>query len=82
MTSEIRTNIVSNEGPLFEAGKKLLQAAMDYWEEYRKVSGGSAVVWLGDEAGRLVVLTRSEYRRQIMENIEPLDGEKFFGHGA
>jgi len=74
----IETNIKVNEGPLFLAGQKLLRAAMEYWEEYRKQSGASAVVWLKDESGRMVMLTRGEYKDQLMQNIHPLSEEKGF----
>jgi len=76
---EQETN-VRTMGTLKEKGVKLLEAAMEYWEEYRKVSGPGAVVWLRDEDGRLVLLTRGEYTSTLMQNIErmPWSDEKFF----
>lgn len=63
---------------LEEAADALLSAAMTYWKAFRRVNGGAAVVWVEDEDGRLVVLTRGEYRDTIMANIEPIRGPHMF----
>ena len=71
MTTE--TNLpVESDAALRETSDRLLQAAMDYWHEFRRVTGGAAVVWVKDTDGRMVVLTRGEYRHQLMNNIEQL----------
>lgn len=59
-------------GELAEAGQALLDAAMAYHNAYRRAGLDGAVVWLRDTAGRLVILTRGEYRDTLMRNIETL----------
>lgn len=67
------TNLPTAVDPKLKvAADRLLEAAMAYWVEYKRVTGGSAVVWLTDSDGRMVVLTRGEYRRELMRNIETL----------
>jgi hypothetical protein len=58
------------------AAEKLLEAAHAFWLEHRKRAGPRAVVWLEDASGHLVVFTRSEYRSQIMYNIQPITEEE------
>lgn len=63
----ITTNLPTESDPaLEEAATRLLDAAMAYWEEYRRVTGGAAVVWVDDTDGRMVILTRAEYRATLM----------------
>lgn len=59
-------------GELAEVGRALLDAAMEYYDAYRRAGLGGAVVWLQDTDGRLVILTRGEYRDTLMRNIERL----------
>ena len=48
-------------------GMALLEAAHEYWKQYRKdVSGPSAVVWLENSNGHFILFTRSEYKEAIM----------------
>ena len=54
------------------AGQALLDAAMDYFYEYRRATGGAAVVWIKDTDGRMVILTRGEYGDTLMRNIDIL----------
>jgi hypothetical protein len=63
------------------AARALLDAAMAYWHEYNRTTGGTAVVWVKDTDGRMVILTRGEYRSQLMENIDRLrlDSVRSFG---
>lgn len=72
---ETNYNTVNDE-ELKNAAQNLLDAAMRYWKEYRRVTGGSAVVWVQDTDGRLVILTRGEYRYQLMSNIDRLLSEE------
>lgn len=60
------------QGELREAANRLLTAAMDYYEAYRRAGCQGAVVWLKDTAGRMVILTRGEYRDTLMRNIDRL----------
>jgi hypothetical protein len=55
---------------LEDAATRLLEAAMDYHDEYRKAGLAGAVVWVKDSDGRMVVLTRGEYRHTLMQNID------------
>ena len=57
----------SNE--LKEKAEALLDAAYDYWEQMQKDAGRTSVVWVEDDNGRAVIFTRSEYRKQLMENV-------------
>ena len=54
------------------AGQALLDAAMDYFYEYRRATGGAAVIWIKDTDGRMVILTRGEYADTLMRNIDVL----------
>lgn len=63
---------------LQKVGVKLLDAAMEYWEAAHKAGINGAVIWLQGDKG-LVVFTRGEYRRQIMQNIELQGSPRFFG---
>ena len=59
-----------DEDPLQAAAVRLLSAAHNYWEVYRKARGGKAVVWLENEKGNFVLFTRGEYRNAIMAAAE------------
>lgn len=63
-----------NEHPALQAAAdRLLAAAMDYWREFQKANPpGGAVVWVEDEDGRLVILTRGEYREHLLANVHTL----------
>lgn len=76
--SKITTNI-EPRGELWDKATALLSAAMDYWEAYRKAGLFGAVVWVQDGSGRLVILTRGEYRHVLMENIPKLTDAVEFG---
>lgn len=69
---------VTRDAALKAAGDELLRSAMAYWQEYHRVTGSGAVVWLSDTDGRLVILTRFEYRWTLLENIETLRREMHF----
>ena len=63
---------------LQRSAERLLEAAMDYFEAHKRATGGAAVVWLKDTAGRMVVLTRGEYRDTLMRNIDRLIPDRGF----
>jgi len=54
------------------AGQKLLNAAAEFWGACHEEGQPGAVQWLQGTTGELVVFTRGEYRRQIMDNIHRL----------
>ena len=54
------------------AGKKLLDAAQEFWEACYEEGQYGAVQWLTGTLGELVIYTRGEYRRQLMANIQTL----------
>jgi hypothetical protein len=60
-------------GELFERGKALLSAAMDYWLEYHKAGLRGAVVWLSGDDGSLVVMTRGEYADDLKATVSRYD---------
>ena len=68
--------IFTHDKKLRESAQGLLDAAMDYWKEYNRAVARNAVVWLEDTDGRVVILTRGEYREELMENIDNLTREK------
>lgn len=59
------------------AGKKLLEAAYEFWDACHQEGQYGAVQWLEGTLGELVIFTRGEYRSQLMQNIYTLpDVEK------
>ena len=72
----METNLDVESGPLADKAARLLEAAMDYWEAYKKATGGAAVVWVKDTDGRMVILTRGEYQEQLFENIDRLKWQR------
>lgn len=78
----IETNKPTAADPALDAAaRKLLDAAMGFYEAHKRSTGGAAVVWLTDAAGRMVVLTRGEYRETLMTNVHRLqvDTVRAFG---
>lgn len=69
---------IAKDSELAKRGQALIDAGQAYWDEYRRVCGGDAVVWLLDDEGKLIVFTRGEYRGQIMENINRIRETMFF----
>lgn len=71
----MRTGLrVDPESEIGQCGKRLLQAAADYWDSYQKhATAGTAVVWLQSENGAMVVFTRGEYKDVLMRNMESLN---------
>jgi len=57
-----------------KAGQKLLDAAAEFWSACQEEGQHGAVQWLQGTDGGLVIFTRSEYRQQLMENIDVLPG--------
>lgn len=60
------------DAALEAAGNTLLAAAMAYYQEHKRATGGAAVVWLTDTEGRLVILSRGEYRDVLMANVDKI----------
>jgi len=69
---EIITGVDVNKiEALRKPAKRLLEAAYEYWKAYQELHlPTSAVVWLKDSKGGLVIFTRGEYKNQLMENID------------
>jgi hypothetical protein len=45
----------------------------EYYEEYAKERGNKGYIWLkNDETGQLMVYTRGEYTKQIMDFLKTL----------
>lgn len=73
----ITNKAVSRDSELFAKGQALIKAAHEYWEQYQKDVGSSAVVWLEAENGHFVLFTRSEYKDEIMRSaVQETRGEK------
>ena len=86
MATHCETNLpIHTDSKLGAAARALLDAAMAYWEAYAAATGGAAVVWLTDTDGRMVLLTRGEYRDALMRNVDSLRREqgpvRSFGDG-
>lgn len=58
-----------------EAADKLLAAAYEFWGECHKAGQYGAVQWLQGTTGELIIFTRGEYRRQLMQNIDRLPNQ-------
>lgn len=71
--TRMETNLPTSGDPqLHDAAQRLLAAALAYWREYARVTGGNGVVWLAGSGGELVILTRGEYRDTLMQNVDRL----------
>lgn len=56
------------------SAQNLLDVALRYRDEANKAGVYGAVIWLQADNGALVVITRSEYRETLMQNIHDLGG--------
>ena len=63
------------------AGDKLLAAAHEFWPACRQEGQHGAVQWLTCSNGELVIFTRGEYRRTLMQNIDTLEGQGVHAFG-
>lgn len=59
-------------------GRKLMKAARKYWEQANKEHHFGAVIWLEATDGQTVIMTRGEYRKQLMQNIPNTVAPMFF----
>lgn len=57
---------IKHDSILHQKATALFQAAHEYWEEYQKVIGPDAIVWVENDNGHFVLFTRSEYKNAIM----------------
>lgn len=55
----------------FKAAEALLKAAYDFW---LTCPDSSAVRWLEDTDGKVIIFTRGEYRDTLLRNIDKLPG--------
>ncbi|MFA7238960.1 MAG: hypothetical protein WC091_02535 [Sulfuricellaceae bacterium] len=65
---------ISTDSERYKAGEVLLEAANAYWKACHKEGQYGAVQWLQGADGNIVIFTRGEYRKEIMANIERLNG--------
>ena len=62
-----------------ELAEKLFDAAFEYWDHFHCNHGSGAVVWVEDTQGRMIVLTRGEYKQQVKDAIgEMIQDDIFF----
>ncbi len=72
----MKTNMqIKTKTKLYKKGQALIKAALGYWKEYQKVCDRDAVVWLQTDEDELIIITRSEYKREIMAVINGIDGK-------
>jgi hypothetical protein len=64
---------------LDKVGQKLLDVSHEYWEAAHKAGIDGAVIWLQGDDGRLVIVTRGEYRDHLMKGIERIGTPRHFG---
>jgi hypothetical protein len=57
-------------------GKKLLEAAQEFWEACHEEGQYGAIQWLEGTNNELIIYTRSEYREQLLNNIHALPSSK------
>lgn len=69
------------DGDLKVAARVLLDAARAYFAAYTNAGLRGAVVWVEDTDGRLVLLTRGEYRDELMRGVHRLSGENIHRWG-
>lgn len=60
-------------------GKKLINAAHEFWKACKEEGQYGAVQWLQTYDGALVVFTRGEYREQLFKNIESMNNVHRYG---
>jgi len=72
----MQTNLtIQRDSELEKRGKVLIEAGSEYWDEYQRVCGSSAVVWLEMDNGHFILFTRSEYKQDIMYRVPALQDE-------
>lgn len=67
---------------LKECGQRLLDTAIEYHAIANKLGVVGAVIWLGGSKGELVIITRGEYKEQLLRNIEFRGPTRYFGHSV
>lgn len=54
----------------YKAAQNLLRAAYEYWQIYQEnAAGGTAVVYLKDDGGHMVMFTRGEYVSDLLRVV-------------
>ena len=72
MTGKTISKANPRDAELLESAQNLLNAAYAYWKAYQKKLGASAVIYLEDNDGHLVVFTRGEYKDWIMDAVSEI----------
>lgn len=57
-----------------EAGQKLLDAAVEFFDACRAEGQDGSVQWLQGSGGELVIFTQGMYRERLMLNVHNLPG--------
>lgn len=58
---------------MVEIADEAIGKCQEYFDEYSKQNGKKGYVWLkNDETGQLMVYTRGEYTKQILDFLETL----------
>lgn len=53
----------------YDAGAELLKAAHNFWKACQEENQPGAVQWLEGTDGELIIFTRMEYKKEILDNI-------------
>lgn len=64
---------------LMECGQRLLDAALEYRALANKYGVEGSVIWLKGTEGEMVIVTRGEYRDQLLRNITERGSTLSFG---
>ena len=59
----------------YEAAKRLLAAAHEFWKACNAEGQYGAVQWLTDTDGALIIFTRGEYKDRLMRNVDMLPSQ-------
>ncbi len=65
-----------------ECGNRLLETALEYRDRANNLGISGAVIWLKGSDGAMVIVTRGEYREQLLRNIENRGPAVHFGHSV
>lgn len=77
----LQTNMVIKKGtPLQKKGTALIRAAYEYWLEYNETCGPGAVVVLESSSGHMVLITRGEYKRDLLGVVDNISGHPPLEH--
>lgn len=64
---------------LRECGQRLLENALKYRDMANQVGIDGVVVWISGVDDELIIVTRGEYRDQLLSNIVDMKSTIYFG---